>query len=643
MKRILSLVIVLALITVLSGVTLAQTGSTSGSYGASQQLSESESAFARGVASFHLGDHDQALVHLRRFVLRQHDSKQIPEAYTYLGRIFILKQHYTDALLYLERIPEEQRSPQAQLLIGFCLVFSGEGEVGRQLLLSLVTDNSFSSIDSWRLYYGLAVATLRQEKLLQALVFFDRAITFTEEPEPVLEEVHQLLHNRFSTDQLEEAAFMFHNRPIGLDARLQLARQALARKDDAQASRYLQMILDSPTMFPYRKDAAELLDRFSPGSWLQQDAIGVLLPLSGRYSAFGELVKRSMDLALELHNANSEPIRFIYQDTEGEAETARRATATLTNEERVMAIAGPLTGSAAIAAADQAQKDGTPLLSLSQRANLPAIGNYIFRNSLTSRLQVRALARYAIEDRGMTSFGVMYPENRLGREMAQLFAEEVLKLGGLVTDEQSYTEDATDFRHQIKLFIGEDPDSKEEISYQPVSEEEKLEDLFLPDLPEYPAVTFDALFIPDYADRVGLIAPQLAFYGIEDFPLLGINGWNSPELVQRAGRFVQNAVFVDGFFPGSDYPFVREFVDLYLDRYGEEPSILEAQAFDIANILIDQIARKDLSTRETVRLSLSQLQNYPGVTGATSFDFTGEADKILFLLQVQKGRIVQMN
>lgn len=643
MKRILSLIVVLALLPLLAGAVELQPEAQTGHEAASRQLSGSEDLFSRGVTSFQAGDYDQALSLLRNFVLRQHDSDNIPEAYTYLGRIFIHKERYTDALLYLERIPIERRSHQALLLIGYSLVFSGELEVGQQFLLPLIPEAAFSNIDSQRLYHALAVSSLRQEKALQALIFFDRLLAYADEPDLVLAEVHQLLQDGFDEAELAEAAFMFHDRPIGLDARLQLARLQLARKENLLAEQQLQMILASSVPFPYRADAAALMDRFSSGGWLQQDAIGVLLPLSGRYSAFGELVKRSMDMALELHNETQPPLRFLYRDTRGETETARQMTAALANEERVMAIAGPLTGPASIAAADQAQSDSTPLLSLSQRANLPAIGDQVFRNSLTSRLQVRALARYAIEEQGMTSFGILYPENRLGVEMAELFAEEVLRHGGLVTDEQSYAEDATDFRRQIRTFMGQDPNAKEEVRFQPLTEEEILEDLFQPDLPEYPPVTFDALFIPDYADRIGLIAPQLTFYGIEDFPLLGINGWNSPELIRLAGRFVQSAVFVDGFFPASEHPFVREFVDLYMEKYGEEPSILEAQAFDVANILIDLVGREDIRSREALRLALSQLQNYPGVTGVTSFDFMGEAEKILFLLQVQKGRIVQLN
>ena len=79
------------------------------------------------------------------------------------------------------------------------------------------------------------------------------------------------------------------------------------------------------------------------------------------------------------------------------------------------------------------------------------------------------------------------------------------------------------------------------------------------------------------------------------------------------------------------------------NKYGEEPTILEAQGYDTAGILLTLLNDSDVRSREDLRRALAQLQNYPGVTGATRFDFIGEADKILFLLQVQNGTIVQIN
>ena len=151
------------------------------------------------------------------------------------------------------------------------------------------------------------------------------------------------------------------------------------------------------------------------------------------------------------------------------------------------------------------------------------------------------------------------------------------------------------------------------------------------------------MFVPDYSDRISLIAPQIAFYGLEDIQLLGTNGWNDAELPRLARQFVEEAVFTDSFFLHSSYPFVQDFVADYFNRFAAEPTILEAQGYDIVGIMLTLLNDPDITTREDLRRALAQMQNFPGVTGATSFDLVGEADKILFLLQVQKGVIVQIN
>jgi ABC-type branched-subunit amino acid transport system substrate-binding protein len=629
------ILLVLLAIPCLPATPFAATGQAVG------QRAAAEESFAAAAAAYRNGDHSLALSRFRSFVQRHHDSALALEAYTYLGRIFLSQNRFADALLYLERVNEAERSIEDRLLIGYSLIMAGENDLGLTQLQG-VADQTFAPADQQYLFEGMALAHEQRNDRLHALYFYHRALPGATDRHKLLQRVHHILEEETDTELLSEASFLFRNGPIGQDARLQLARIALIERDQQLALQYLGQILSSQTSFPWRDEAAQLMDRFSQGSWLQRDAIGVLLPMTGRYEAFGTLVKRGIDLALKLHNSSKTPLRVIYRDTEGDPTRARKEAVALANEERVMAILGPLTGSASIAASVSAQQNETPLLALSQRASIPEVGPYIFRNSLTSRLQVRALARYAILQKGLRSFGVLAPDSRLGREMAELFSEEVLKLGGLVIDEQSYPEDANDFRNQILHLMGK-PAEREKVDYLQKSEEELLDDLFLPDLPEYPATTFDALFLPDYADRIGLIAPQLAFYGIQDLPLLGINGWNSPDLLPLAGRYVEGAVFVDGFFLDSPYPFVKEFIDIYVDTYGEEPSILEAQAFDSANILFGQLSNANVTDRSSLRSAIANLQNYPGVTGATSFDFTGEADKVLFQLQIKDGRFIQIN
>ena len=384
----------------------------------------------------------------------------------------------------------------------------------------------------------------------------------------------------------------------------------------------------------YRQPAILLYTELTGQDWLQR-SVGVVLPLTGKYAAYGEFVRRGMELALD-GAPNETGVRFLFADGAADETKSREAVRSLLRDEKVVAVTGAITGSAAVAVAEQAQREHVPLLTLSQRDGLPEIGPYVFRNSLTARQQAETLARYAVLDQGLTSFGVLYPENRLGRNMAELFTEEIEKLEGEVIALESYEDSANDFGRQIKVLRGENPYAVE----KHLSDDELLADLFVPDTPP---VDFEALFIPDYADRIAVIAPQLAYYGIENIPLLGINGWNSPELLSTVSRFVEGAVFVDGFFAYSPYPFVKEFVDRYYEKYGEVPTFLQAQGYDIAGILLSALSDPNIRTRDDLRLALSQLQTFPGVTGATTFNLIGEANKALYLLQVRNGNIEQLN
>ena len=233
----------------------------------------------------------------------------------------------------------------------------------------------------------------------------------------------------------------------------------------------------------------------------------------------------------------------------------------------------------------------------------------------------------------LTTFGILNPQNRQGERFAELFQDEVLQRGGEIVATQSYQTEQTDFRYQVRLLQGLDPNAPDE--------EEEADPDAPPEEEEPPP--FEALFVPDYADRVSLLAPQLAFYGLEGVQLLGTNGWNDADLPNLARQFVEGAIFTDGFFANSYYPFVQEFSTRYFERYGEEPTILDAQGYDVAGILLTLLNNNRIQTREDLRRALAQMQNYPGVTGATRFDFIGEAEKVLYLLQVQDGSIVQIN
>lgn len=594
---------------------------------ATTELQQGEELFAAGKMN-------QALAVLRGFVQQSPDSLEAAHASALMARIFSQQHNYADAILYLQRIPTFFRSHEVELLLGNGLVKTGQIAAGIKRLQPLLNE-PLTRLDKVLLYQTLTAASIEQQQYLLALFYLQQQLPLSSNPAEIIVQAHQLLQSHFNDADLAEAAFMWQQTAIGQDARLQLARRALVQQQPDLAREHLQKLFAVPVTFPYWHEAELLLQRANADNdWLSRDSIGVLLPLSGRFASYGELVKNGLDLALQQHNKTRLPARFIYLDTATAGVTPAQLVSSLTDDYKVMAIIGPLFGTAAAAAATRAQQEMVPLIALSQREGLPESGNFVFRDTLTSEQQVKALVAHAMAT-GHISFSVLHPQNRLGEKMTGLFVAALQRAGGEIVDIISYPEESTDFREQIQKLIWSD---REIEIIEPETESEQNEEI--PRL-EYPLAPFHALFIPDFADRISQIAPQLMFYGVKDVTLLGINGWNSPELVRKAARFLNQAVFVDAFFPASNSPEVRRFMELYRQHYKEEPTILGAQAFDVATLLLQIIDDPEVKNRDDLRRKMISLSTYRGVTGTTGFDLYGEAIKQLYLLQIKGGQIVE--
>ncbi len=588
------------------------------------------------------GKANQALAVLRDFVRNNLSSTETAKASALIGRIFSQQHNYTDAILYLKLVPVVFRSPEIDFLLGNSYVQTNKFSAGLQLLQPLLNE-PLNHSDKTTLYQALTKATIQTQQYLLALYFLQQQLPTSDNPAAIIAKAHQLLQSSLTDSDLAEAAFVWQQTAIGQDARLQLARRALVQQQNDLAKAHLQKLFASPTPFPYWHEAEQLQRRTSIENWLNRDSIGVLLPLSGNYASYGDLVKNGLELALQEHNKTQLPARFIYKDTAIPERTSAQQVTSLSADDKVMAIIGPLLAKGAELAAQQAQLEMVPLITMAQGKKLPEVGNFIFRDALTAEQQVKALVDYAITSNHI-SFSILRPENRLGQKMSDLFVTALQQAGGEIIDIVSYPEDSTDFKKQIEQLLWEDrvvAIPEEEIIVVEGEEEETTEKRKPIEL-EYALAPSHALFIPDYADKIQQIAPQLLFYGFKDVTLLGISGWNSADLASRTGRFLSSAVFVDAFFTASTDPEIQRFVELYRQTYQQEPTILEAQAFEIATILLQIIDDPEVGNRDDLRSRLTTIYNFNGITGTSGFDIYGEAIKQLHLLKIERGKIVEL-
>jgi ABC-type branched-subunit amino acid transport system substrate-binding protein len=400
----------------------------------------------------------------------------------------------------------------------------------------------------------------------------------------------------------------------------------------------------------------QILERIEKELSVKEGVIGCLLPLSGRFAIYGQEALNGIQLGMSTFNqaAGEKQIELIIKDTRGEAEVAVSAVEELTNEERVIAIIGPLTSKTAIAAARKAQELGIPIITLTQREGITKEGEMVFRNFLTPSKQIASLLNKAIGEIELRRFAIFYPDTPYGRFFMNHFWDKVDEMGGEIRAVESYSPDETDFAVEIKKMVGlhyprpesvkqmlreqklaEAKENPEENANQgkEQGEGEDAEEKDDEEEPE-PIVDFDAIFIPANYEQVTQIASQFPFHGIFNVHFLGTDLWESPELIEMAGEYVQRAFFPSGFFKMSESATVREFVEAYKENFDSEPGMIAANGYDTICFLKNLVAKGTISTRKDFRDEIIQYDDYYGVTGAIAFNHQGEVEKDPVLLTI---------
>lgn len=473
--------------------------------------------------------------------------------------------------------------------------------------------------------------------------------------------------------ELESLLDRFENRIPSGYLRLQLAREYAAedRVDEA-----IEVLSDFMVFFPDHDQiqaATELMEELESRRLVDPFLIGCILPLSGPYGTFGERALTGIELALDEINRRREtyPVQIVIKDSKGDPNEALAALESLVLQDGVIGILGPMLTSESVALRAQALR--VPVMTLTQKSNITATGDYVFRNFLTASLQVEAIVEYAVDYLGIERFAIFYPDESYGISFMNRFWDELIRHDAEVVAIESYLPDQTDFEDGIKKLVGLYYPRMEHPSEEAMADDFEVWQKFLqyeqdhvggtdPGQPESlgddapsdqaerdlqeegprPIIDFEAIFIPDSYEKVALIAPQLLYHDVEDVLLLGSNLWHSQKLIDMAGRYVQGAIVPDGFFVDSFSSGVQDFVARYEEVFGILPGFLEAQAYDAAMIVFQAVNDPNVRSRHSLMMGLKEVRDFPGVTGLTAFDETGDVKKQLYLLTVKGRRFVQI-
>ncbi|MBW2063427.1 MAG: penicillin-binding protein activator [Deltaproteobacteria bacterium] len=487
-----------------------------------------------------------------------------------------------------------------------------------------------------------------QGDTVRALGWYIQAVTGPDDGTVNLAEIQELIIDLIHSASLEELESMevyVSGTTYAVSLYYQKALRLLESGKLGEAKEATVALVESSRDQFWLNIGRDLLRRIEEELAVEPGVIGCLLPLSGPFSIYGQEVLNGIQLGMGLfeERAGDQPIELVIKDTAGDPDIAVKGVEELALQDKAIAIIGPLASRPALAAAKKAQELGIPIITLTQREDIALEGSMVFRNFLTPSEEVETLVHGAIRNMGLRRFAILYPDNSYGRFLMNLFWDKIEELGGTITGVESYEPDQTDFEVEIRKMVGLYYPRPESVSkmleeFRWLRAEESIQDIPYSEEEPEPVVDFDAVFIPDNHQTVALIAPQFPFHNVFNVRFLGTSLWQSPELIELAGDYLQGAVFPSAFFPGANgnpSEDLEHFMTSYKANFESEPGILAATGYDTVRFLTEVMEDKGpMKTRRDFQKQISSFDDFYGITGWIAFDQHGEIARAPLLLSV---------
>jgi len=394
----------------------------------------------------------------------------------------------------------------------------------------------------------------------------------------------------------------------------------------------------------------QALKNYQNNQLFNQNTIAVALPLSGvkREKGLSYLLGLA-DLFDQPNTINS--IRFLIFDTGGESINALKAIKSITSDQSVICVLGPLLDDEVLAIAELAGSVAI-LAPKSGSSDLAAISNNLFFLSPSHNIIARRTAQIMVKEMNLKNIAVLSPTYGKFKYMTDQFIDELFQLGIDPVVTEFYHEKPENIKRQFKsirntawsLVPDKNPyessmnmaiDSLDALfdvdidDFLEIKEEE--EKMTKKDSNQVVLETIDGFYIPIAEDELTYVGTQLPLYNLKTI-LFGNENWlNMEQLNQKLiGPHVQGMHIVsDVSKPSSNSDF-----DNYVNFY--------ALAQDHGNFLQFVIGNSIINRRSFIQ----NLRNQIGYDGQHIYiQFSGKnlnENGMVQILKYQNNKLIKL-
>jgi ABC-type branched-subunit amino acid transport system substrate-binding protein/outer membrane protein assembly factor BamD (BamD/ComL family) len=234
---------------------------------------------------------------------------------------------------------------------------------------------------------------------------------------------------------------------------------------------------------------------------------GILLPLTGKFSNIGQNLLKVIKV---FEDTRLLPFSLHAIDTKSDPIEATLAAARLVDELGADFLIAPVSSFEAFGICGYAFGKSIPLiLPMSAEARFESIP-LVFTRGQTDEEQARIIARYSAYDGGINRYAILFPNDSRSRSIAQAFAQEVSRNNREVVATVSFPADSITLQKELEAIRDSEP---------------------------------QALFLAMDTDMIINVAPQVAYYGLEEVTLLGTESFHNERVPRLGEKYVEGAIF----------------------------------------------------------------------------------------------------
>jgi branched-chain amino acid transport system substrate-binding protein len=332
--------------------------------------------------------------------------------------------------------------------------------------------------------------------------------------------------------------------------------------------------------------------------------IGALFPMSGPGSYFGAQDKQGVELALEqLNKAGVNGFKFEvkYEDSACGPLPATQAVKRLLDQFKPDVVIGEECSDATLAVMPIMEQAKVPLLNAGSSAiKITDPGNpWTFRIMPNEVMQGVDIATKAYKQLNARTAVLLHENTNAGIGNANVFAETFTKLGGKILADIGFGRDVNDFTS---------------IATRVAS---------LGKIDVIPTYTLEGqgLKITQALAQAGVVKGG----GGQAIQLGTI--WLPFGFEQKAGKAAVGYIRIVQFDPTDQRDVVRKFIEAFKAKYNQDPTHLNAHAYDQVMLIAD-VVRRGAKDAQSIRVGLAATKNFSGVTGSVEFDKTNQNTKM---------------